>query len=540
MNEKPLERLNYYNGMPLQASDFKAEQDYHMRTRRWLNKSLYSAGIARGLEVREITEGPKIDTPYVAVSPGLALDSEGREIILFDEALVEVCSYSGTNESTVVGNYLVIEYAEETLAHESGGCAVRTPGTGASKSTKQSGGPSRIQAQVKFSWVPFVPQPGSNQIVLARVELKPGCGAVHQIDAGARRYIGAASAAKVRQYALEGERHIDKDNPGRIYFHIQGQPHSVKLYLRAERFSTLYYTEMGWHEHANTLTGNTSTKEASTVDNHTHSASKSMKTEFEKPNIDDSPTGTTETISGQHTGKHQMWGHISAKLDPEPPANWFQWLTNPIGAALTDIVNTINGTKSYPSGPAPLAGDTTPPSQYALRVITKTESRYVNLEEAVAMRVYYGKHQHTIVGKTGNPEDKPAPSNLHTHELSTSLTIDAAGINPEGHAEFRARSGQDEMALTYVDDLQVFIGESVPQLQKKTGAILDQLRDVQQSVTWDKLGNGNDNHVLALKGTGAIRLDFLPGVSFAEGREYLIELQVASGGGRILYNLYVE
>jgi len=199
MNEKPLERLNYYNGQRLEASDFKTEQDYHIRTKRWLNKSLYSAGIARGLDVRPITEGPKKDTPFVAVGPGLALDAEGREIILLEETIVEVQSYAGTDESTVVGNYLVIEYTEEAIAYEKGGCAVRVPGTSVNKSTTNWDGPSRIQAQVKFSWAPFVPHPGSNQIVLARVELKEGCREVHQIDAGAWRYIGAASAASVRQ-----------------------------------------------------------------------------------------------------------------------------------------------------------------------------------------------------------------------------------------------------------------------------------------------------------------------------------------------------
>src|SRR5262245_58358035 len=121
MNEKPLERLNYYNGRPLDAADFKTEQEYHIRTRRWLNKSLYSAGIARGLEVRAIEEGPKKDAPFVAVGPGLALDSDGREIILLEEAVIEVCSYAGNNDSTVVGNYLVIEYSEETLEYEKGG-----------------------------------------------------------------------------------------------------------------------------------------------------------------------------------------------------------------------------------------------------------------------------------------------------------------------------------------------------------------------------------------------------------------------------------
>jgi hypothetical protein len=59
------------------------------------------------------------------------------------------------------------------------------------------------------------------------------------------------------------------------------------------------------------------------------------------------------------------------------------------------------------------------------------------------------------------------------------------------------------------------------------------------------LGDGADNHVFVLKGTNAIRLDFLPQVFFTEGEHY-IELRVSAGpnnepnGGRILYNLYVE
>jgi len=40
MTEKVLERLNYYNGQRLEASDLKVEQEYHIRVRRWLNKSL--------------------------------------------------------------------------------------------------------------------------------------------------------------------------------------------------------------------------------------------------------------------------------------------------------------------------------------------------------------------------------------------------------------------------------------------------------------------------------------------------------------------
>lgn len=549
MYEKPLERLNYFNGQRLEAADLKTEQDYHIRTRRWLNKSLYSAGIGRGLEVRKVPPDiAKKDPPRVGVSLGLAIDDDGREIILLEEALIEVCSYSGTDESTVVGNYLVIEYAEETLAFEkNGGCGVRETGARTSVSTTNFGGPSRVQAKPKFSWIPFPPQPGSNQIALARVELGSDCKTVHQIDTGIRRYIGAASAAKVRQYALEGERHVDSKNPGKIYFHIRGrQPNSVTLYLRAEQFSTLYYTEMGWHEHAKTLTGNTETGPAKTFDDHTHSAV-SMTTEFDSPDIiRNPPEKEREAVSGQHTDKHEVWALIADQLDPPKGPGFWDFagaiLTGglTVGVALSKAVDAIKGADRYP----PRGGDfTKKPPWYALRVTTNTESdkpdsdregRYVNLREAVGMDVYYGKHQHTVVGKTGNPKDFPSLKDMHKHDLSTALTIDKAGAD-QVDTEYKARSGQAEKALTYVDDLQVFFG-----LENKTLDILGQLRDAQQGITWDKLGNGTAGHVFAVEGTRAIRLDFLPGVTFSEGKEYVIDLRVASGGGRILYNLYIE
>ncbi len=547
MYEKPLERLNYFNGQRLEASDLKMEQDYHIRSRRWLNKSLYSAGIGRGLEVRAVPRDPATqDPPRVGVSVGLAIDDDGREIILLEEALIEVCSYSGSGESTVVGNYLVIEYAEETLAFEkSAGCAVRETGARTSTSTANFGGPSRVQAKPQFSWIPFPPQPGSKQIALARVELGADCATVHQIDTGIRRYIGAASAGKVRQYALEGERHVDSKNPAKIHFHIRGrQPNSVTLYLRAEKFSTLYYTEMGWHEHAKTLTGNTETGPAKAVDNHTHSAEPEMKTEFEVPAIVRSGPGETDAVSGQHTDKHEVWAHVSDKLDPSEAKfsvadGVLAFFTGGVSLAqkLLDLAASIKGSRTYP----PKGGFNADNSLkevhpwYALRLVTKTDDApFVNLKEYVNMSVFYGKHQHTVVGKTGYPKDPPPPDDRHKHDLTTSLTIDKAGVD-QVDTEYKARSGQAEKALTYVDDLQVFIG-----LENKTPDILGQLRDAQQGITWDKLGNGTAGHVLAVEGTRAIRLDFLSGVTFSEGKEYVIDLRVASGGGRILYNLYIE
>jgi hypothetical protein len=55
----------------------------------------------------------------------------------------------------------------------------------------------------------------------------------------------------------------------------------------------------------------------------------------------------------------------------------------------------------------------------------------------------------------------------------------------------------------------------------------------------DALGDGTGTHALVEKGTGPIALNLLANETFPEGA-YYIDLVVASGGGRILYNLYVE
>lgn len=546
MNEKPLERLNYYNGQRLEASDLKTEQDYHIRTRRWLNKSLYSAGIARGLEVRIITEGPKKDTPYVSVSPGLALDNEGREIILLEEETVEVCSFSGTDASTVVGNYLVIEYAEETIAYEKGGCAVRTEGKGAAKSTAPMGGPSRIQSTVKFSWVPFVPHPGSNQIVLAQVELKDGCKKVGQIDPGKRRYIGAASAATVRQYALEGEREVafipkesfptlqapapqpvDVEVVGRIYFHIRNrQPNAVILYLWAEKLSPLHYTELGLHLHGLTVTQNIST---STPIYHPELANPNKYKHKHGVTELTTKVGADAAFDGSHTnhelivtfaGAHSTDSGLrlivadsvglgEGGCAPIPP---------PIGPLVGLVVPRGAGDPVYDHNILPVLGNDQHPSL-----------------------INGGIHQHKIAG-FDTVLESPFTNDDHTHTFSPDVSMKNAGVTD------LARIGDP---LEFVDNLQILVGPA-ENLINRTTDILQQLSDA-NSVHWrnkTKIGEGGiGGDVLKEIGTGPIRLDFLPYVSFAEG-EYCIELKVAArtdttgntvaNGGKIHYNLYIE
>jgi hypothetical protein len=72
---KQVKRLNYFTGEYLIDEDFRAEQAYHITMRRLHNSRLHGSGVVDGLEVN--VSGGK-----VTVEPGLALDRDGREIIV--------------------------------------------------------------------------------------------------------------------------------------------------------------------------------------------------------------------------------------------------------------------------------------------------------------------------------------------------------------------------------------------------------------------------------------------------------------------------
>jgi hypothetical protein len=79
-----------------------------------------------------------------------------------------------------------------------------------------------------------------------------------------------------------------------------------------------------------------------------------------------------------------------------------------------------------------------------------------------------------------------------------------------------------------------------------TDAVLRQVRNNRPPTeNWTALGNGTSTHPLAATGlnagTGAIRIDFLPGVTMAAG-EHDVEMSVGGdrNGGRVHFNLYVE
>jgi len=505
MSEKPLERLNYFNGQRLQAGDFKLEQDYHMRVRRWLNRSLYTPGIAMGLEVY-----PVPGAAMVRVNPGLAIDHLGREIILLDSRDVPVMHGIGNNKRSD-GSYLVIRYAEQVLSQQDACCVPE--GTGGDKAAQ--GGPSRVLAEPVLECVPDLPHAASGKILLGRVVLADGCGSIAHIDTSVRHYVGDASAAKVRQYALEGFRDIDANNSATVRFHVRGrQPSSVTLVLRSEPFPSYFYSEMGKHSHVSSATAGATTGPASDIDRHTHSGA------------------SLSAISDTHD--HTVWGYASnssynGAIPPTP----------------LDIPGLVNLLLPYPDGPimlpvlnSPVFPPGTP--KMMLRMVTTVGvnsvppdiPRIIDLGDKVGMDVRdVTGHGHSITGNTGDPTPVPAASGYHNHSFS-------ASINESG-VDVAARSGA---ALTCVEALEVLFDN-----HDVTAQILIQVNNNRPpGENWSALGtgSGNSNDPLFATGTGDIQLSYIVPIDESEHTICFKVPRLKSNGkpngGRIHYNLYIE
>jgi hypothetical protein len=509
MTENPLDRLNYYNGQRLEATDFRLEQAYHMRVQRWLNKSLFSAGVADGLEIERIADD------RIIVHPGLALDDLGREIILLEP-----------KEVKVEAPYLTIRYNEEKVSRTEDECNVPT---GANSSTRVKwGGPSLIRAEPILEWRTRPPQNDERELIIAQFELDQFCN-ILKIVSGPTRYATISSISRVRTYALHGELNIDKLNPGKVYFHIRGrQPESVTLYLRAAEFSSLFYTEMGHHEHVKKLSGSDETKAATVIDPHTHAVGQLAVESgtLGDPEQDDD----NETRYGYHTGKHSVWAVIDEAADPTK-ANWWDVLINP-AKLLSDVIAEISGAPQY----RPNTDDPNAPP-YSLRVITRRKGKldWVDLEENVGLKIFRGQHQHKLIGNTANPDPLLSGATLHKHELSVDLTLDPAGVTPSNDRH-RARTKQPP--YTYLKDIKVWI-DGFNYTDQIKAQILAQYNGDPND--WSSL-SASDGHPFVTNGSGPIRLDFLlPRPNLTE-EEHMIEFRVddADVGGRLLYNLYVE
>jgi hypothetical protein len=317
MSAPAIQRLNYFNGQRLEAGDFKIERSYHIDIRHRLNRSLFTSGIAEGLEV-EVKPG---DAHKVIVSPGLALDSLGREIILVEPVDFAVTGFVTEKPGDpVIGNYLIIQYIEEAVAELRDSCAVRLPAAYKASEDLKWGAPSRILARGDLSWENKYPKTEENKIVLAQVELDKDC-SVRDIRKFVRKNVGVAQPARVRPLALEGEKEIDNLNAKDLYFHIEGGlPDRAVLYLRAAKFSTLYYTELGVHTHTLKATLDPATKNLQ----HSHKLAKDAETEDDGVHSHDYFVDKGETSGGldvnddQDRQNNRRNTDISAIIDSQP------------------------------------------------------------------------------------------------------------------------------------------------------------------------------------------------------------------------------
>ena len=141
----PIKRLNYFKHQFLRASDFIDEQKYHIDMRRRHNRTLHTWGIAgSGLKVT-FTQA----ATAVTVSQGTAIDSQGREIVLTEDRLVDL---SGFTPGAAL--YITVSYAERQ--------------TNASSETGAEGN-TRWTEEPVITPTPTKPGDVSTSIVLGRV-----------------------------------------------------------------------------------------------------------------------------------------------------------------------------------------------------------------------------------------------------------------------------------------------------------------------------------------------------------------------------------
>lgn len=74
------EKNRFFKGKLMTPRDMEAEQIYHSERLNTINQFINGSGIVRGLEIQAIEENQ--DTLDITISPGLALDGNGRPIIV--------------------------------------------------------------------------------------------------------------------------------------------------------------------------------------------------------------------------------------------------------------------------------------------------------------------------------------------------------------------------------------------------------------------------------------------------------------------------
>jgi hypothetical protein len=168
-----VKRLNYFTHQFLREQDFKDEQQYHLEMRRRHNRLFHSWGVAEGLEVHRKGERE------IAISPGVAIDGQGREIVLLTSVTRDLSSLNRDSHTYVTIGYR--EQWDESDHHTAGGVE----------------GYTRVNESPELSEKKNQPPADGSVVTLARVHLND-VGHVGEIDMGAsvrKRAISPSPAA---------------------------------------------------------------------------------------------------------------------------------------------------------------------------------------------------------------------------------------------------------------------------------------------------------------------------------------------------------
>jgi len=144
-----LERIQFFNGERLFAADLQALEAFN-REMRWLhNQSLHQAGVGSGFLVTGNTGDRQ-----VVVSPGYALDSCGREIILTEPQTISIPPVADDGSGAPVYYDLAVAYPSDSqLAPSETRVGVCSPTPGV----------VRLREEPVFCWVQLTADPTNRQ-----------------------------------------------------------------------------------------------------------------------------------------------------------------------------------------------------------------------------------------------------------------------------------------------------------------------------------------------------------------------------------------
>jgi len=107
-----VERLQFFNGQRLFASDLQSLDDFNRDMRRLHLQSLHQPGVGNGFAI----SGEK-DDREVTVGPGYAIDSLGREIVLSETIVLPIPPVAGKDDAPIFFD-LTVAYPDNSNLEE--------------------------------------------------------------------------------------------------------------------------------------------------------------------------------------------------------------------------------------------------------------------------------------------------------------------------------------------------------------------------------------------------------------------------------------